>query len=814
MLSIKLIGSGANQVNYYASLGTENYYTEGGEPPGEYWGSGSKLIGLEGKVGNKELGNLLAGYSICGKNKLVQNAGSKARRAGFDLTWSVPKSVSVAWSQSDLSKRLLIERAGERAVKRSLQVVAELCGKTRRGRNGERIEDAHLIGAIFRHDTAREVEGGVPDPQLHFHSVMCNVVVREDGTTGALDGRPLFKKSMKMALGALFRTELSRELGKLGLTSHRPKNRFGKEASWFELEAVPKELIKAFSKRRLEIKEWLKKRGLSGAKASELAATKTRKGKRPQKRSSLFEAWKEVGLEHGFEGPQFGPSLAIQSNEETQGKVSEKALASLTEHLSTFSETELLRHLAESAQCSGLSIKDVRAKLSQMISKSPELVRLRNDSSGEKRFTTREMLALEAKMFESVRSMSDSRNHILRGETVAQAISSHSSIRGEQAEAVRHITLGRGSISCVNGMAGTGKTYLLKVARVAFEGDGYKVLGTTLAATASKVLKEGSGIESTHIHSLFGMLERGEIELNKKTVLVLDEAGMVGTRLINEVIERVQKANAKLVLVGDQKQLTAISAGSPFRAIAERIGSVDLQEITRQRDVWARKAVKEFSRGEAESALKRFADRGQLVISDRRVDSLYQLVSDWHKSFCSRKDAAIFASTRLDVSNINRLCQFVRRESGESESGSIELSHEKFFIGDRVMFRKNHRGYMLRNGSTGTVRDVDSQKGEMMVSLDDGYSVRISTKEYDEIELGYAMTTHKGQGRSVDESFILAGGPMTDREMSYVQGSRHREKATIYADIESGGADIEALAQLMNRSRQKDMAHEHLIEIT
>ena len=293
MLSIKPIGSSSQEVSYYASLGVD-YYVSGEEPPGEWWGSGAKALGLDGAVDPIAFRNLLEGFHADGQEKLVQNAGRGDRRAAFDLTWSLVKSSSALWSQCDETDRNKLENAATKSLFRTLAVFDDLCGVTRRGSQGERVEKAGLIAAVFKHETSRGVPGVAPDPNIHFHVVVANAVVREDGTTGAFDARPLFQRNMKMALGAMFRAEFCKELMSLGLETYRPLRANGQKASWFELRAIPPRLIDAFSKRRRAIEKWLSVNGQSGAKAAELAAKKTRRKKERFTHSQLFSSWLET----------------------------------------------------------------------------------------------------------------------------------------------------------------------------------------------------------------------------------------------------------------------------------------------------------------------------------------------------------------------------------------------------------------------------------------------------------------------------------------------------------------------------------------
>ena len=653
MLSIEPIGSSQNQVRYYAGLGKEDYYLKGTEPPGVWWGSGADSLHQFGRVRKEAFAQILKGYHPKKRKKLVQNAGESSRRAAFDLTWTPPKSVAVAWSQAELPLRRKIEEACERSLKSAFSVVEDLCGVTRRGKRGTTQESAGLIAAIFRHETARAVPGEIPDPNLHWHMVLCNVSIREDGTTGAIDARPLFRPHMKIALGALFRAKLSKELAKIGLSSYRPRDKRNRTKSWFELDVIPKRLIEEFSKRSGQIKAWLKKKGLSGAKAKERAALGTRQSKEEIKRVDLLGKWQEVAAELGFDASELNqlkskvvkPACQIE-------EVIRKAAKTITEQKARFSDIEFLKVAAQEAQCLGFEISEIRAAVESALKTNPELVRL-SDKLGEPNFTTKEMLQLEAKLLEVAVGLFENSFHRVSTTLVDKHLELVPSVRSEQAKAVSHITSETNRIACVNGMAGTGKTFMLDVARNVWEENGQHVIGTALAAKAARTLQVASGIKSTHVHALLRDLERGQLTLDSNTVVVLDEAGMIDTRLLLKLVEKIEAAHSKLVMVGDYRQLQAIDAGAPFRAIAEKVGFCHMQEITRQEKKWAKEAVHEMADGKAESALERFAERGLLVIAEDRESAIEELVCDWRASLREDRTSMIFTGTRLETKRIN-----------------------------------------------------------------------------------------------------------------------------------------------------------------
>ena len=682
---------------------------------------------------------------------------------------------------------------------------------------GTAVEQAGLVAAVFRHETARGIPGYVPDPNLHWHVVLANVSVRADGTTGAFDGRPLFYRHMKMAVGALFRAELSKELAALGLVSYRPTRTNGKLASWFELQAVPFELVSEFSKRRQQIEKWLRETGRSGAKAAERAALVTRAKKETITRDERFPAWQDTGLQFGF-SKQCAEKAFLEASpsriEKEQPKtVVERAISRITSERAHFSRLELLRFSAEEAQGKSIGIAEIREAVDFALMHSSEIVRL-GKVDGQTQFTTKAMLMVEEQMLEAAGRLRVKNTHLVDSAVVARTLSDHPTIRPEQAEAVRHVVSDTGGIACVNGMAGTGKTYMLSIAREAFERAGYQVVGTALAATAAKQLETGAGIESVHIHKLFYELKNGDRNVSKTTVLIVDEAGMVGTLQMQRLTALAEDNGVKLVLVGDDKQLQAIDAGSPFRGIAERVGVCELRDIIRQKAVWQRQAVEEFSRGEAESALKRFLDRGLLRITADSDEAIETLVSDWdmERKNISLDETLIFAGTNLEATTLNRLCQKRRLNAGELSGAALRVGTENYHVGDRVLFSQNNAGLLIRNGTAGTVVSVTPETDTLRVKVDDGYTVSVDTTMYEHLKLGYAVTTHKGQGKTVKLAFMLSGGPMTDRELTYVQASRSRVETRIYADMLSGGEDIVALSKQMNRSRAKSLAHDYILE--
>ena len=789
--------SGAGQGSYYLELAQEDYYLAGGEPPGIWYGEGASVLGLEGEVEAQAFKNLLQGYHPEREQALVRNAGKENRQSGWDLTFSAPKSVSVVWSQADVATRTAIETAHEQAVRSALSYLEREAGVTRRGAGGLEKEPASMTFAVFQHGTSRAQE-----PSLHSHALALNVGIRQDLSTGTIESRGLYRH--KMAAGALYRAELSSQLEHvLGLETVRHR-------TWFEVKGVPQSLVSEFSTRRNEVQAQLEEKGYSSAKASEIATFETRTKKENVAREALFSRWKEVGNAHGFSQEQVQKLLHTRANQRNLAHEKEQAFSlsveKLLAHQSHFTKKDVIRGVAEQAQGRGFGAAAVEETVSQRLLYSEKIVSL-GRVEGEMRYSTKEMLALEERMLRVADSLSQSSFTPVSEAVLTQSLALRSTMSAEQVGALRHITQKDSRIGLVTGMAGTGKSFMLGAAKDAWEQSGHKVIGACLSGKAAQGLQEGAGISSDTIHKVLYDIEVGRSPLRAGTVLVVDEAGMVGSQQMAQLLEETKRVGAKIVLVGDARQLQPVTAGGPFKALVTQIGDVSLRDIRRQKEAWAREVVHHFADGRAQEGLTAFAQKGLLQVSDTRDGAMRALLSDWQSQGKEKpSEHLILAGTNSEAATLNKRAQLLRFQAGELKGQSVAVGGSRFFVGDRILFNRNSRMHRVRNGHLGTVQDVDAKRGELVVTLDSSSTVRFSVKEYDHIRLGYAVTTHKAQGMTAQNSYILAGGPMQDRELSYVQVSRAQGETKLYTDQLSAGDKLRDLAHQMNKSRQKELA--------
>ncbi|MEG8222341.1 Ti-type conjugative transfer relaxase TraA [Sphingomonas sp. HH69] len=443
---------------------------------------------------------------------------------------------------------------------------------------------------------------------------------------------------------------------------------------------------------------------------------------------------------------------------------------------------------------------------------SPDLIALGKDGRGEDRFTSRDMIETEQRMSRAADRLATDRSDGLSAAATYASRAAESTglvLGAEQESALRHLMGGRG-LSLVLGYAGTGKSAMLGVARDVWEGAGLNVRGAALAGIAAEGLENGSGISSRTIASLEHSWAQGRDLLNARDVLVIDEAGMVGTRQMERVLSHAAEAGAKVVLVGDPQQLQSIEAGAAFRAIHERHGGVEITQVRRQHEGWQQDATRHLATGRTGEAIAAYADKGMVHQAETREDARRDLVERWDRERLANPDASriILTHTNAEVRDLNEAARVAMRNAGElGDERQVKTARgdRLFASGDRIMFLRNERSLEVKNGTLGTIEKVSSQ--HMSVRTDDGRSVTFDAKDYRDLDHGYAATIHKAQGMTVDRAHVLAT-PGMDRHGAYVAMSRHRDGLALHYGRDDF-RDQSRLVRTLSRERGKDMATDY-----
>ncbi|OBQ75892.1 Ti-type conjugative transfer relaxase TraA [Mesorhizobium loti] len=484
------------------------------------------------------------------------------------------------------------------------------------------------------------------------------------------------------------------------------------------------------------------------------------------------------------------------------------ALDAITHQQSTFTRKDI----AKFAHRHSDGVDQFSAVMSA-ISNAPDLIELGKDGRGEDRFTTRQMIETEQRLYRATERMARGERHAVSGAHREAALEKAKQgslvLSGEQADALNRITDGRG-LGVVVGFAGTGKSAMLGVARQAWAAAGYEVRGAALSGIAAENLEGGSGISSRTIASMEHSWGQGRDLLTSRDVLVTDEAGMVGTRQLERVLSHAADVGAKVVLVGDPQQLQAIEAGAAFRSIHERHGGVEIGQVRRQREDWQRDATRDLATGRINAAISAYDAQGMVHQAATRDEARGELVARWDRDRQAHPEASriILTHTNDEVRVLNQAARERMRAAGDlgdEVQVNVERGTRNFAGGDRIMFLRNERGLGVKNGTLGIVEEVSKQG--MTVRVDDGMSVRFDLKDYAHIDHGYAATIHKAQGMTVDRTHVLAT-PGMDAHGSYVALSRHRDGM----DLHYGKDDFatrDRLVRTLSRDRAKDMASDY-----
>ncbi|MEL6707549.1 MAG: Ti-type conjugative transfer relaxase TraA [Pseudomonadota bacterium] len=444
---------------------------------------------------------------------------------------------------------------------------------------------------------------------------------------------------------------------------------------------------------------------------------------------------------------------------------------------------------------------------------SPDLIYLGKDGRWQDRFTSRAMIETEQRLHRAADTMAAQAKHsindVQRNAAFTSAVKRGLTLSGEQKSAFEHVTK-KGGLAVVVGYAGTGKSAMLGVAREAWESAGYTVRGAALSGIAAEGLENGSGIASRTIASLEHQWGKGRDQLHAKDVLVIDEAGMVGTRQMERVLSHAAKAGTKVVLVGDQQQLQAIEAGAAFRAIHERQGGVEISEVRRQLSAWQQDATRQLATGRTGEAIRTYEEHGMVHAADTRKDARATLIERWNRERQVSPDDSriILTHTNDEVRELNQMAREKMREAGALGADATIKSargERQFASGDRIIFLQNERGLGVKNGTLGKVTMASAQS--MAVRTDDGCEVAFDTKDYAHIDHGYAATIHKAQGMTVDRAHVLAT-PGMDSHSAYVAMSRHRDGLALHYGRDDF-ADQSKLVRTLSRERRKDMAGDY-----
>jgi len=495
-----------------------------------------------------------------------------------------------------------------------------------------------------------------------------------------------------------------------------------------------------------------------------------------------------------------------QANQEA-ARDPEKVLAALTHNNATFTERDLDRfltkQLGQEEREGAIEIAAVRAA----VLKSRDLVPLYDRETGAQsgRYTTKEVREQERAAMAAAGGLSRQKSGAVSARHARAAMEART-LRPDQAEAFEH-AIGAGHLKLIEGRAGTGKSYTLAAVRDAYERDGKRVVGLAPTNAVAQDLAQDGFREARTVHAALFAIKNGRDEWDKRTVVIVDEAAMLDTRVTGELLAVARQAGAKVILAGDDRQLASIERGGLFAEMRQRHGSAEITEVTRQRVDWQRQAARDLAEGRFAEAVGAFDKAGAITWTDRQDEARSALVAAWKRDADERPGQSrfVFAYTNKDVDTLNAELRQVRRERGELTGRDVQLETKHgpaaFAVGDRVQFTDTDKKRHIYNGNVGTITWLDPSTGEITATLDaagkDGREVRWSAADFEGFRHGYAGTIYKGQGKTLDRTYLYHTEHWRSAA-SYVALTRQRESAEVFVARETA-RDAAQLARQMAR---------------
>jgi conjugative relaxase-like TrwC/TraI family protein len=846
----------AGRESYYTreiAKNREEYLSGHGESPGVFHGGSARALGLEGECSPEAFKRLFAWQDPRTGEQLGRAPRADAMPA-WDLVFRPHKDVSVLYGLGDEKTSREVAAAHQAGVRAAVAYLDSQVG-TRTDRHGaEHVQGDGLLAVGFTHRTSR-----AGDPLLHTHLIVTNRTRGPDGQWRTLDSRDLLnhRATADTMYRAAYQAELTRTLG----VQWQEPDRWGNRAIEGMPEELRRGFSKRHEQISAELERQEAQGKHRTARLVQTVVHATRPPKSHETPETLYGRWQQEARALGYEperlvrdltdrtrareqdpagmaGRPLSPPDPLERAGGTPAGLAEVLTATaglpertigamfdrlaspegLTGQASTFTRREVLcavgRELpAEAAGTVGPA--QLEALADRFLAERAVSV-VSEHAAGERHYATPELLQVEQRLIDAAVSRASEQTGTCSHDTLRDTLAAHPTIGEDQAAMVRDITQGGQGVSVVVGKAGTGKTYALGVARHAWQLDGYRVVGAAPIGIATVCLDAEGFEHSRTVDSLLGELDQhragrtrqptgrdcgqdgqGERVLDDRTVLVVDEAGMLGSRKLARLLDHAADARAKVVLVGDDKQLASIEAGGGFRGLRLRLGASTLIENRRQAEPWERQAVEHLRDGDIDAALSAYREHDRLVATETPGQLKETMLSDWWCSFQQDNRVVILAYRRDEVDQFNTACQQLRDTNSQLGAERLTVRDRSFAVGDQVVCGKNAlRSLGVANASRGQVVALDLEQRSMTLKLEDGRDVTLPREYLDErpswwlrgnpdrrtVDLAYATTGHKSQGITRDEVLVRVTS-CEDRQWLYVGGSRAIGQTRYYSVI-------------------------------
>ena len=763
MLTISNPLSASQAQAYHAeefSNARENYYTQGDQIRGEWHGRLAEQWGLRGEVGEEHFQRLTEGqHPITGEQlvrhkaarEYVNEHGQKVRtmehRAGWDATFSAPKSVSLTALVGGDER---IREAHQQSVAVALDEL-ERYTQARIGGNLPAETTGKWVAAKFEHDSARPVDGYAA-PQLHTHVVFFNLTETEDGGTYALQPRELYKTQQYAT--AVYRSELATRFKALGYEIERGKS--GQP----EITGYSEEYLAASSPRRQQIEEHLLKENQRGADAAQIAAHKTRQPKLELSQGEMQQRHQQMAEAFGNQ-----PAHVMEAAKHSEERIEQDSPRMTAQSAVTFSkernlereavveERELLRDALRRSM-GQTTLTDVRSEFEKRAN-SGEFIAVKSKVGAPGRaFTTQEMLDYERDTIQIMRDGQNKHESLVSPDTRRETEKNHPHLNESQRAAVEQILSSRDQVMALEGVAGAGKTTSLSAVRQAVEREGFAVEGFAPTSRAAQKLAE-SGIESSTLQR--HLARSDEHHDGQKRLYVLDESSLASTRQMNEFLHRLNDSD-RVLLVGDTRQHQAVEAGTPYQQLQEvGIQTARLDEIVRQKDPALKEVVEQLSRGNVREAIENLDTQGRVhEISDRN-ERLREIAREYARQ---PEGTLVVSPDNQSRMEINQIIHQEMQTRGKVNQGEHQLKvlvarqeitgadrqwAVQYEGGDVVRYARGSKAHGIQAGEYARVQRVDEKKNLVTVKRGSGEQV-----SYDPRRL-HGVTLYRDAERTFSE---------------------------------------------------------------
>jgi conjugative relaxase-like TrwC/TraI family protein len=762
----KPISSGQAQAYHKQEFANarENYYTEGDRVRGEWQGKLAERYGLRGEVGEQQFARLSEGQHPETGEQLVKHqtareyvnaqgdtVRSMEHRAGWDATFSAPKSVSLTALVGGDDR---VRDAHRESVRVALDEM-EKYAQARMGGNVPAQTTGEWAVAKFEHDSSRPVDGYAA-PQLHTHAVVFNVTETADGQARALQPQELYKTQQYAT--AVYRSELAARLQQIGYEIERGAH--GQP----EIRGYTQEYLEASSPRRQQIEQHLETAGRRGAGAAQIAAHQTRDEKQALSHEEVRARHQQVAQEHGQQpqrviaeaaqrpgvelrpeqsqiAAQQGMSYARERGMEREAVADERSLM-----------RDALRHTMGEAR-----LPELRAEFERRVERQELIEVERRPGLAGRAFTTGEMQGYERELIERMKMGQGTREVLADGQVRQQTMEQHPHLSVSQRHAVEDVLTSRDRMMALEGVAGGGKTTSLAAVREGAERAGYQVEGLAPTSRAAQKLAE-AGMET---ETLQRHLARGDREDDgQKRLYVIDESSMASTKQMHTFVERL-KENDRVLFVGDVRQHEAVEAGRPYAQLQEAgMRTARLDEIIRQKDPALKEAVGQLARGEVQEAIANLNSQGRVHEIGSRDERIGEIAREYVRSPERTLVVSPDNESRRELNGqIHRAMQADGKVGNDEQRVHVLYARQDVTGADRQHAQNYERGDVLRYS-----------KGSKPLGLEAGEYARVAHVDHDSNTL--TVKRQSGEELSYDPRRLQGVTVYRDTERTFAQGDR------------------------------------------